>query len=97
MYIFPKSISEFSNEEFKNICEGFRKKDIQRDRIYILISLRSDQGSMERDMERSEKIISAMKENGFITGDHAMEFFHYEPKMKVLERLIINLNIRMKL
>ena len=48
-------------------------------------------------MERSEKIISAMKENGFITGDHAMEFFIMNLKMKVLERLIINLNIRMKL
>ena len=87
VYIFPKSISEFSNEEFKNICEGFRQKDIQRDRIYILISLRSDQGSMERDMERSEKIISAMKENGFITGDHAMEFFHYEPEDEGIRKI----------
>ena len=41
VYIFPKSISEFSNEEFQDTCESFRKKEIQRDRIHILISLRS--------------------------------------------------------
>lgn len=35
VYIFPKSISEFSNEEFQDICESFRKKEIQRDRIHM--------------------------------------------------------------
>ena len=64
---FPKSISEFSNEEFQDICEGFSIKQIQKDKVHILISLRADQGSMDRDMERSEKIISAIKQNGFIT------------------------------
>ena len=33
-FVFPKSISEFSNEEFQDIYESFRKKEIQKDRIH---------------------------------------------------------------
>lgn len=87
VYIFPKSISEFSNEEFQDICESFRKKEIQRDRIHILISLRSDQGSMDRDMERSEKIISAIKQNGFITEDNATTFIHYKDEDRGIKKI----------
>lgn len=87
VYIFPKSISEFSNEEFQDICESFRKKEIQRGRIHILISLRSDQGSMDRDMERSEKIISAIKQNGFITEDNATTFIHYKDEDRGIKKI----------
>jgi len=76
IYIFPKSISEFSDKDFEKICEGFRTKEIVNDKIYILISIRSDEGSMDRDMGRSEKIISAIRENGFHTKDKSTEFIH---------------------
>ena len=33
IYIFPKSISEFSNDEFENICEGFESLKIKKDKI----------------------------------------------------------------
>ena len=78
VYIFPKSISEFSNEDFEIICKCFSKKEIQNDRIHVLVSLRSDQGSMDRDMERSAKIISALKKNGFVTEDNATTYIYYE-------------------
>lgn len=77
VYIFPKSISEFSNEEFQEICEGFKNKEVLKDKVHILISLRTDQGSMDRDMERSEKLIAAMKQNGFTTKDNATTYIHY--------------------
>lgn len=77
VYVFPKSISEFSNEEFQEICKGFSKKEIQKDKIHVLISLRSDPGSMERDMERSKKIVLAMKQNGFVTENQATTYIHY--------------------
>lgn len=85
-------------KSFKIFVRVLEKKEIQRDRIHILISLRSDQGSMDRDMERSEKIISAIKQNGFITEDNATTFIH-TIKMKIEEskRLITSSNIRMRL
>ena len=83
MYIF--SLNLLVN--FQDICESFRKKEIQRDRIHILISLRSDQGSMDRDMERSEKIISAIKQNGFITEDNATTFIHYKDEDRGIKKI----------
>lgn len=50
---------------------------------------------MDRDMERSEKIISAMKQNGFVTEDNATTFIHYM-KIEGLKRLITSSNIRME-
>lgn len=87
VYIFPKSISEFSNEEFQDICEGFSKKEIQKDKVHILISLRADQGSMDRDMERSEKLILSIKQNGFITKDNAKTYIHYKDEDRGIKKI----------
>lgn len=87
VYIFPKSISEFSNEEFQDICEGFSIKQIQKDKVHVLISLRADQGSMDRDMERSEKIITAIKQNGFITKDNATTYIHYKDEDRGIKKI----------
>lgn len=77
VYIFPKSISEFSRDEFLDICNSFQNKEILRNRIHILISLRTDDGSMERDMNRSEKLANALKSNGFVTQDNVRTYTHY--------------------
>ncbi len=87
VYIFPKSISEFSNEEFQDICEGFRNKRIRKNRIHILISLRADQGSMDRDMERSGKLIMAVKQNGFATKDNATTYIHYKDEDRGIKKI----------
>ena len=87
VYIFPKSISEFSNNEFQDICEGFREKEIEKNKIHILISLRADHRSMDRDMERSEKIILAMKQNGFITEDNSTTYIHYKEDENGIKKL----------
>lgn len=87
VYIFPKSISEFLNEEFEAICGAFREKEIIKNKIHILISLRSDERSMDRDMERSEKIISAMKQNGYITKDSATTFIHYKNEDRGIKKI----------
>lgn len=76
-YIFPKSISEFSDGDFEKICEGFRTKEIVNDKLYVLISIRSDEGSMDRDMDRSGRIISALRENGIHTKDKPTKFIHF--------------------
>lgn len=87
VYIFPKSISEFSSEEFEIICEGFREKEIEKNRIYILISLRADGGSMDIDMERSEKLIMAMQKNGFNTKDNARTYTHFKEEERGIKGL----------
>ncbi len=87
VYVFPKSISEFSNEEFQEICEGFSKKQIQKDKVHVLISLRSDPGSMERDMERSKKIVLAMKQNGFVTENRATTYIHYVDEDRGIKKI----------
>ena len=74
-------------KSFKIFVRVLEKKEIQRDRIHILISLRSDQGSMDRDMERSEKIISAIKQNGFITEDNATTFIHYKDEDRGIKKI----------
>lgn len=48
-------------------------------------------------MERSEKIISAIKQNGFITEDNATTFIHYKDEDRGIKRLITSSNIRMRL
>lgn len=65
MYIFPKSISEFDDGEFEKICDVFRRSLFLKDKIYILISLRIDEGSKDRDIKRSHKIVEAIADNGF--------------------------------
>lgn len=87
VYIFPKSISEFSTNEFEDICEGFSEKEIEKDKVHILITLRSDERSMDRDMDRSEKIILAMKQNGFVTNDQARTYIYFKEEEKGIKGL----------
>lgn len=82
IYIFPKSISEFSNEEFKQICEVFEKDNFVKDRVHFLISIRSDEWSRDRDMERSKSIKSAMIRNGFKTKSNARGYLYFEDNEK---------------
>lgn len=82
VYIFPKSISEFSSEEFQIICDGFKEKEIDKDKIHILLSLRANEGSMDRDVERSEKLILAMQQNGFSIKDGAGTYFGFKEEKR---------------
>lgn len=62
VYIFPKSISEFSDEEFRNICNEFRTKKFAKQKVHILVSLRPNFD----DKIRSEELISSMQQNDFL-------------------------------
>ncbi|GAA6406705.1 hypothetical protein K040078D81_08220 [Blautia hominis] len=87
VYIFPKSISEFSDEEFKIVCTGFETKKMVKDNVHVLISIRSDEGSMDRDMDRSGKIISAMSKNGFYTKDKPTKYIQFVDEGKGIKGL----------
>lgn len=64
------------------ICKSFGTKEIMNDTIYILISIRADEGSMDRDMERSSLIISAMRTNGFYTKNDARTYTYLDDEEK---------------
>ena len=42
---------------------------------------------MDRDMERSEKIISAIKQNGFITKDNTTTYIHYKDEDRGIKKI----------
>lgn len=67
VYFFPKSISEFSDGELNAMSNSFSSKNIQKDRFFVCISLREDQGSMDRDIQKTKCLIEAISKNGFYT------------------------------
>ena len=76
IYFFPKSISEFSDYDFKCLCAIFEKTPISQDVVHILISVRSNQGSMDRDLKRAELLRKAVIKNGFETKNTCDQFWH---------------------
>lgn len=63
--VFPKSISEFDHDAIDRFCECLRTKRILKDRIYLLVSLRSDPNSAQRDVGKVKKIYEALNDAGF--------------------------------
>lgn len=73
--IFPKSISEFTDDEFNSICDALRgaEFDPANDKIHFLISFRKDpkkyKGPSQSDLVRCEMIKNAMEDNVFEFSD----------------------------
>lgn len=67
VFFFPKSISEFSESELGSMANSLLAKKTSKNKFFICISLREDQGSMDRDIQKTKCIISAIEQNGFIT------------------------------
>lgn len=65
VYFFPKSISEFSDADFKNFCHMFANKYIKQNQVHIMISVRSDQENMAQDFQNAELLKNAIIRNGF--------------------------------
>jgi len=66
VYFFPKSISEFSGNDFKRLCNVFQTTPIKKNRIHILVSVRSNVSSLRRDSQRVQALGNAISKNGFI-------------------------------
>lgn len=80
VYFFPKSISEFSEQDFDIICNCFSRERIEKDEFHIMISLRLDSGSMNRDMRRSKMLVEAIKRNGYTTRDNPDVYTYFVEK-----------------
>lgn len=78
VYFFPKSISEFSDIELNVMANSFSSKNIQKDRFFVCISLREEQGSMDRDMQKTKCIIEAIGKNGFRTNWPYSQYTYFD-------------------
>lgn len=77
MYFFPKSISELSDSELNAMSNSFSSKNIQKDRFFVCISLREDQGSIDRDIQKTKRLIEAIRKNGFCTKWPYAQYTYY--------------------
>lgn len=78
--LFPKSIGEFSDADFSEICRAFSTARFQfvgkdgaahqNNKIHILVSLRkNNKGISPADIRRCDQLIEAMGQNGFVLED----------------------------
>lgn len=77
VYFFPKSISEFTDGEMRDIVDAFRTKPIAKNTIYLCISLRKNEYSQEIDIYRTKQIYDALVENGFEPNKDYNIYTHY--------------------
>ena len=83
VYFFPKSISEFSDEEMKIVAKNFRNKPIIKDTFFVCISIRSNELSMDRDMQKTKMIIDALQHNGYKASQAYNRYTHYKQNVGI--------------
>lgn len=77
VYIFPKSISEFPASVMRRIGQIFGEKMPAGNTVFFLFSLRTDLGSLERDVNRTRALFNAMLGNGFSSNDDPNSYYHF--------------------
>lgn len=77
VYIFPKSISEFPVSAMSLVGRAFGEKTPVGNTVFFMFSLRTDLGSMERDVNRTRALFEAMLANGFSSGDSYNKYYHF--------------------
>lgn len=82
VYIFPKSISEFPMSAMSQIGKLFGEKYLAGQTVFFLFSLRTDRGSMERDVRRTNALFKAMLENGFHSSDDPNKYYHISDDLR---------------
>ena len=78
IYIFPKSVSEFHISAMSQIGKFFGEKTATGKTVFFMFSLRTDTGSMERDVARTSALFEAMLENGFSSNDSYNTYYHFD-------------------
>ena len=67
VYFLTISIIEFSDSELNAMANSFSLKKIQKNKFFVCISLRDDDRSMDRDIQKTKCLIEAISKNGFYT------------------------------
>ena len=86
IYLFPKSISEFSDGDFKRLCDVFQTTPIKKDKLYLLVSIRVDENNQQRDFQRIKQLGCAIVKNGFRFGRSSGKIYTAQnPEKKIRE------------
>lgn len=75
VYIFPKSISEFSDNQVQQIADSFIPQYIHKDIVHFLISLRTDDNNQNSDIQKAEILYNRMLKIGYFCNNQ----FPFEP------------------
>ena len=65
VYIFPKSISEFTLEDIHTLARCFSADNIKKNIVHFMFSLRKEQGSIRRDVRKTSVLYDHMLQCGF--------------------------------
>lgn len=85
IYIFPKSISEFSDYDFNKLCDCFKTKPILKDKFSLLISIRPVEVWNGKDSDRVYQLKNAICSNGFDTEDPWIYYRSPNPDLNINE------------
>lgn len=75
---FPKSISEFDNVQLREIAQLISEKNSKKD-LYIMISLRATEYTLDKDLTKSGVLVNTFQENGYMfkNGNKAREYTRF--------------------
>lgn len=82
VYIFPKSISEFTASEMRQLADCFTPERLTKDRIYFLFSLRTDDRSKGRDTANTRILYDRIIECGYNTNDSVTRYLEFGRDVK---------------
>ena len=69
VYVFPKSISEFSNKDVNSLIGNFTKETVAKDVFHFIFTLRTDWANQESDMAKTFAVFNHMRKCGFRSND----------------------------
>lgn len=61
VYVFPKSISELAYSEIEAIGQHFLWRDVEKDQVHLLFSMRENEYSLKCDMEKTRCMYDFME------------------------------------
>ena len=82
IYMFPKSISEFSDEEIQTIADCFVTKLKGKKTVHLMFSLRKDSGNFISDFNRTRIIYNSFIRQGFHSKQSAEQTYYFEDPIK---------------
>lgn len=82
IFMFPKSIAEFTEEDFTGMCNSLESKIFEKDQICVMISLRANDTAMEYDILRTGRIVAALGKQGFKTKNNPTSYTLFKDKKK---------------
>ena len=82
IYIFPKSVSEFSEGEVLALASCFTRDTVAKDRVHFMFSLRTDSDSLDRDKYKTGLFYNQLSANGFYSRTDRDSHFVFKQDIK---------------